>query len=193
MNKAYDLMARVGLPLVVIATVAGLFVIVMSLAGGRSAEPPRLEVASTFDVAEAAYIHQTGEGTVEGRVFVRLWSGEEVPCTESPVLLVPQTTLSRERMAYLYGGTDEPGRRRHARNGAKLEAPDPQYWDYMRESSCDDQGRFRFAGVADGGYYVVGSIAWKDVNGWAAVSLMQPVLVEGGERIQVILTPRSET
>ena len=174
-------------------TVIGVALVGKFALEGWSTEPPRVAMENAFDVAEAAYIHETGEGTVEGRVFVRLWSGEEVPCTESPVLLVPQTTLSRERMAYLYGGTDEPGRRRHARNGAKLEAPDPQYWDYMRESSCDDQGRFRFAGVADGGYYVVGSISWKDVNGWAAVSLMQPVLVEGGERIQVILTPRRET
>ena len=193
MDNVYEGIKVTCLSLTCAATVIGVALVGHFALEGGSAEPPRLEVASTFDVAEAAYIHETGEGTVEGRVFVRLWSGEEVPCTESPVLLVPQTTLSRERMAYLYGGTDEPGRRRHARNGAKLEAPDPQYWDYMRESSCDDQGRFRFAGVADGGYYVVGSIAWKDVNGWVAVSLMQPVLVEGGKRIQVILTPRRET
>ena len=193
MKNVYAGIKVTCLSLTCAATVIGVALVGKFALEGWSAEPPRVAVESAFDVAEAAYIHETGEGTVEGRVFVELWSGEEVPCTESPVLLVPQTTLSRERMAYLYGGTDEPGRRRHARNGAKLEAPDPQYWDYMRESSCDDQGRFRFEGVADGGYYVIGSIAWKDVNGWVAVSLMQPVLVEGGERIQVILTPRRET
>ena len=36
-------------------------------------------IASRFDVGEAAYIHQAGGNVIDGRVFVRLWSGEEVP------------------------------------------------------------------------------------------------------------------
>ena len=152
-----------------------------------------IAIVSAFDTEEAAYIHQTGEGAVEGRVFVRLWSGEEVSCRDKPVLLVPQTALSRERMAHLYGTVQAAGLRRHVRHSVKLEMPDPRYWDYMRQAPCEGSGAFRFAGVADGGYFVVGSVSWKETNGWVALTLMQPVQVQGGKRIHVILTPWSDT
>lgn len=150
-----------------------------------------LEIASRFDVGEAAYIRQTGDNVIDGRVFVRLWSGEEVPCVGHTVQLVPQTALARERMDRLYG---KAGLRRHVRNPVKLEKPDPRYWDYMREAPCDDQGRFRFEGVADGGYFVVGSVSWHGLHGhWQAGSLMQAVNVRGGEQVNLVLTPGSET
>ena len=155
-----------------------------------TAEEP-LEIASSFDADEAAYIHQAGDNVIDGRVFVRLWSGEEVPCAGHTVQLVPQTALARERMDRLYG---EAGLRRHVRNPVKLQKPDPRYWDYMREAPCDDQGRFRFEGVADGGYFVVGSVSWRGLHGhWQAGSLMQAVEVRSGEAVNLVLTPRSET
>jgi len=166
----------------------GLFYVIES-----NKAPAPVEIKGVFDASEAAYIHETGGGSIEGRVFVRLWSGEEVPCTEAPVLLVPQTTLSRERMAHLYGSDREAGLRRHVQGSAKLEMPDPQYWDYMRETPCVETGAFRFGGVPDGDYFVVGSVSWKETNGWVAVTLMQPVKVQGGSRAHVNLTPGSET
>ena len=191
MKNVYAGIKVTCLSLTCAATVIGVALVGNFALKGWSAEPPRLEVASTFDVAEAAYIHETGEGTVEGRVFVRLWSGEEVHCAGQTVKLVPQTALARERLGHLYG---ETGLRRHVRNPVKLEKPDPQYWDYMREAPCDDQGRFRFEGVADGGYFVVGSVSWRGLHGhWQAGSLMQAVEVRGGEAANLVLTPRSET
>ena len=157
--------------------------------GAKAAEV--VEIASRFDAGEAAHIHQAGDNVIDGRVFVRLWSGEEVPCAGHTVQLVPQTALARERMDRLYG---QAGLRRHVRNPVKLEKPDPRYWDYMREAPCDAQGRFRFEGVADGGYFVVGSVSWRGLHGhWQAGSLMQAVEVRGGEAANLILTPRSET
>ena len=148
-------------------------------------------VVSEFDASEAAHIHAAGNNVVEGRVYVRLWSGDEVSCAGHTVQLVPQTALARERMDRLYG---EAGLRRHVRNPVKLEKPDPRYWDYMREAPCDAQGRFRFEGVADGGYFVVGSVSWRGLHGhWQAGSLMQAVEVRGGEAANLVLTPRSET
>jgi len=166
-------------------------VLVVVIGWNRGLSP--IAIVSAFDVEEAAYIHQTGDGAVEGHIFVRLWSGQEVPCTGKPVLLVPQTTLSRERMAHLYGTAQEAGLRRHVRNPVKLEAPDPKYWDYMRQTPCEGAGSFRFAGVSDGDYFVVGSVSWKETNGWVAVTLMQPIQVRGGKQVHVVLTPRSET
>jgi len=188
MNRLGDWMMALYLTLGISAAIVTLFWVTES----NKAQAP-VEVASTFDAEAAAYIHQTGEGAIEGRIFVRLWSGEEVPCTDQPVLLVPQTALSRERMAHLYGTAQAAGLRRHVRNPVKLEAPDPKYWDYMRQAPCEGAGSFRFAGVADGDYFVVGSVSWKETNGWVALTLMQPVQVENGKQVHVILTPRRET
>lgn len=188
MRNAGDWMIAPLVALVLCGVVGG-----VSLVTRLNRAPAPVEVASAFDASEAAYIHQTGEGAIEGRVFVRLWSGQEVLCTDQPVLLVPQTALSRERMAHLYGTAHEAGLRRHVRNPVKLEMPDPRYWDYMRQTPCDGAGVFRFAGVADGDYFVVGSVSWRETDGWVALTLMQPVRVQGGQPVQVILTPRSDT
>ena len=186
--KAGDWMAASLAVLVVGAVMIGLFWVT-----GAKKAPASTPIASAFDASEAAYIHETGEGAIEGRVFVRLWSGEEVPCTDKRVLLVPQTALSRERMAHLYGTAQAAGLRRHVRNPVQLEMPDPKYWDYMRQATCEETGSFRFAGVADGDYFVVGSVSWKETNGWVALTLMQPVQVQGGQPAHVILTPRRQT
>ena len=121
MKDAGDWVAASLAVLVIGAVMIGLFWVTQS----KKAQTP-VEVASAFDAAEAAYIHEPGEGAVEGRIFVRLWSGEEVSCTGRTVLLVPQTALSRERMAHLYGTAQAAGLRRHVRDSVKLETPDPR-------------------------------------------------------------------
>ena len=126
-------------------------------------------------------------------MFVRLWTGEEVPCRDKTVLLVPRTAFSEERIEYLYGGTREPGLRRHLQSSRKLAAPDPEYREYMRKAPCNQAGEFRFEGLADGAYFVVGGVSWRETVGWVSVSMMQPVDVEGGELVKMILTPGSDT
>ena len=148
-----------------------------------------VKIAATFEAGEAAYIQQSGKGVIEGRIFARLWSGEEVPCSGKPVRLVPNTALSRERLGHLYGRATSPGLRRHVTNPVRLEAPDPRYWDYMGEAYCDETGRFRFEGVADGEYFVVGSLVWGGPQDGTAVSLMQPASVRDGERVELLMTP----
>ena len=160
---------------------------------GSNRAPASIEIASAFDAQEGAYIHETGEGTVEGRAFVRLWSGDEVPCADKPVLLVPRTALSEERIEHLYGSTREPGLRRHLEETRKLEAPDSRYREYMRRAPCDEAGEFRFKGIADGAYFVVGGVSWRETIGWVSISMMQPVDVEGGELVKMVLTPGSDS
>ncbi|MDE0207311.1 MAG: hypothetical protein OXP66_14955 [Candidatus Tectomicrobia bacterium] len=188
MSRTYDRLSAI-LPAVALSMIlAGVFVVVV---WGRSPSP--VEVASAFDVQEAAYIHDTGANVVEGRVFVRLWTGEEVPCRDKSVLLVPKTAFSEERIEYLYGGTLEPGLRRHLQGSRKLAAPDPEYREYMRRAPCNQAGEFRFEDLADGAYFVVGGVSWRETVGWVSISMMQPVDVEGSELVKMILTPGSDT
>ena len=188
MSRTYDRLSAICPVVAVSLIVMGVFVVVV---WGRSPAP--VEVISAFDVQEAAYIHGAGANVVEGRVFVRLWTGEEVPCRDKTVLLVPRTAFSEERIEYLYGGTREPGLRRHLKGSRKLEAPDPEYREYMRKAPCNQAGEFRFEGLADGAYFVVGGVSWRETVGWVSISMMQPVQVENGQRLHVILTPGSDT
>ena len=188
MSRRYDRLSAICPAVALSMIVVGVFVVVV---WGRSPAP--VEVVSAFDAREAAYIHDTGANVVEGRVFVRLWTGEEVPCRDKPVLLVPRTAFSEERIEYLYGGTREPGLRRHLKSSRKLEAPDSRYREYMRQAPCEGAGTFRFEDVADGAYFVIGGAAWKETVGWVSISMMQPVDVEGGELVKMVLTPESDT
>ena len=188
MSRTYDRLSAICPVVALSMIVVGVFVVVV---WGRSPAP--VEVASAFDAQEAAYIHDRGANVVEGRVFVRLWTGEEVPCRDKPVLLVPRTAFSEERIEYLYGGTREPGLRRHLKSSRKLAAPDPEYREYMRQAPCEGAGTFRFKDVADGAYFVVGGVSWRETVGWVSISMMQPVDVEGGELVKMVLTPGSDT
>lgn len=163
------------------------------LAPARADVRETVQIDTSFEVGEAAFIHQPGEGAIGGRVFVKMWTGEEVPGCGKPVLLIPGTAFSRERVLQLYGRANGPGVRRHDAHAVKLETPDPKYWQYMRQADCDGAGRFRFEGVADGEYFVIGSVAWRGPQGGTAVSLMQPVAVEDGRPIELVLTPGGRT
>ena len=188
MSRTYDRLSAIFPAVALSMILAGVFVVVV---WGRSPSP--VEVASAFDAQEAAYIHDTGANVVEGRVFVRLWTGEGVPCRDKAVLLVPRTAFSEERIEYLYGGTREPGLRRHLQSSRKLAAPDPEYREYMRKALCNQSGEFRFDDVADGAYFVIGGAAWKETVGWVSISMMQPVDVEGDELVKMVLTPGSDS
>ncbi|MDE0207800.1 MAG: hypothetical protein OXP66_17430 [Candidatus Tectomicrobia bacterium] len=188
MSRTYDRLSAICPAVALSMIVVGVFVVVV---WGRSPSP--VEVVSAFDLQEAAYIHDTGANVVEGRVFVRLWTGEEVLCRDKTVLLVPRTAFSEERIEYLYGGTREPGLRRHLQSSRKLAAPDPRYREYMRRAPCNQAGEFRFENVADGTYFAIGGAAWKETVGWVSISMMQPVDVEGGELVKMVLTPGSDT
>ena len=149
-------------------------------------EPVPLDVLSSFDAGEAAYVHVAGDNVIRGQMFMRRQDGLVLTCAGGEMLLVPQTRYSRERIGHLHGGTDGDG----LHQGVKLEAPDPRYKEYMRRSTCNAQGDFSFNGLSDGRYFVIGSIYWEGSSSLARATMMRPVKVRGGETLDFLLTPR---
>lgn len=143
---------------------------------------------TAFDPAEAAYVNETGKGVVRGQAFLRRNDGIVVYAAGSEVLLIPATRYARERMHSIYQG-------RHyvsALGGKTFENDDPRYYGYMRKTVADGEGRFEFAGVAPGGYFLMTSVYWSpDPNSIFPEGgglMYEAIVTEGGDPVTIIMS-----
>ena len=98
-----------------------------------------------------------GRRTIKGHAFWRNGEGGTVDAAGEIIRLVPATSYARARFATLYRGG------RSIDSAAIAQAPgDPAYADYTRTTRAESNGRFEFAGVAPGTYFVTAQIVWKD-------------------------------
>lgn len=143
---------------------------------------------TAFDPAEAAYIRENGKGAVGGQAFLRRNDGIVVYAAGSEVLLIPATRYARERMTAIYQG-------RHfvpAIGGKKFENDDPRYYEYVRKTIADGEGRFAFAGVAAGSYFLMTSVYWSpnpnSVFPEGGGLMYETTVTESGEPVTVIMS-----
>lgn len=64
---------------------------------------PRVEIASTFDAASAAYIHEKGKAKISGQAFIRVKGNKSHKAVGGDVFLIPRTAYADERIAAIYG------------------------------------------------------------------------------------------
>ncbi len=139
-------------------------------------------MTAPFDPREAAFIHQPGPATLSGQAFLRRKDGIVVPAAGSIVRLIPATAHSRERMAALYGG------RKFNRYMPQIPVTDPRYFEMMRTTRADGDGRFAFAGLADGDYYLTTRIEWEFEGLPRGGALMETARIRQGKDLQLILS-----
>lgn len=113
-----------------------------------------------FDPAEAAYVLREGPHTVAGQSFMRTVGGEVRTCAGNDVDLVPATRYAAERMRILYG-SDVSALKTASYVQSVPASTDPEYVRLARSTKCDADGRFSFAKVADGTYYVITFVVWS--------------------------------
>lgn len=139
-------------------------------------------LVTTFNPLEAAYIHNTGKATISGQAFLRRNDGIVVYGAGSEVDLIPVTTYSRERIQAIYKGTNysvwTPG----------FKNSDPAYENYIRKTTADGEGRFKFEGVADGSYYVVTAVVWMVQYAQQGGALKADVTIKDGKPVELIMT-----
>lgn len=154
-------------------------VLCAALLAGCVATP---QIQSTFNPAEAAFIHKPGRGSITGQAFLRRNDGVVVYAAGSRVTLIPRTTYSSERMQALYGGN-------RIAPLWRASIPEPAgYSSYVREEKADGEGKFSFSGLADGEYYVVTTVYWMAGYNQQGGYLMEPVTIRGGNAVNVIMT-----
>lgn len=138
-------------------------------------------ITSTFDPAEAAFIHKDGKATINAQAFLRRNDGMVVYAAGSEARLIPRTRYSTERINGIYRG---------AKINYFVPSPPspPGFEDAMRVTRANGEGRFSFAGVADGDYYLVTSVIWMVGSNQQGGTLLENVSVRNGTDVEVIMT-----
>ena len=138
--------------------IASLILLASLLSGCQTTlTPAPVQIAATFEPAEAAYIKKQGGGTIEGHAFLRQKTGGTVNAAGEIVRLIPATAYARERFAKLYGD-----RKFVAANAyPKTQDTDPRYIDYIRTTKAESSGKFTFEHVAPGSYFISTQVTWQ--------------------------------
>lgn len=149
---------------------------------------PVLETTVPFDAGEVAFINQRGAATIEGQAFMRQQGGGVVTCAGEEVDLIPVGRFSGQRMQGIYGSTDRGFRSIYA--PLQLDTTSAEYQAYeaaSRRATCDADGNFRFAGVANGDYFITTGVRWSAGGAPQGGVLMQRVSIRNGQSQRVLL------
>lgn len=146
-----------------------------------AAPPPESYVIQTaFNDQEFAPYAQTGDARITGEAYARLPGGELVLAAGSEVVLIPNTTYTRELLG--------PARSGQYSGVANL---DPRYFRYRRTATADANGHFRFAPVPAGSYIVQVGIRVPRVGQPGSADMIflhELVTVAGGAGATVLVT-----
>lgn len=156
-------------------------ILMAALLGGLAGCVAAPKINSTFNASEAAFIHQQGRGTIKGQAFLRRNDGMVVYAAGSDVVLIPKTTYSSERINALYQGNK-------INYFVPSPASPPGFEESMKKTRANGEGRFEFANLADGDYYVVTKVVWLAGNASQGGALMEQVSIRQGSAVEIIMT-----
>lgn len=128
----------------------------LSACQSTTSSAPVVASAGGFDASEAAFIKKTGTTTIRGHAFWRNGEGGTNDAAGEIIRLVPATSYAKARFAALYKG----GRSVDASSISQAPA-DRDYADYTRTTRAESNGRFEFAGVGPGDYFVTAQIVFR--------------------------------
>ena len=147
-----------------------------------------------FDPQAVAWSTKPGANSITGTAELTTSDRQTKTCAGLEVRLVPDARYTRNRMNALYGTTKEgfveaaDARRIQQRSEAIV---DPAYARSHKVATCDGKGHFAFAKLADGSYYVLAPVVWREAGASTNDGgfLMQQVTVAGGETKRLHMTP----
>lgn len=105
-----------------------------------------------FRESDFAWSQGRGSGQIEG-VLAFKGPGGHYTCQD--VVLAPETPWSRARMRVLYLSTTAAAMPAEEVRGRTPPEHSADYASYARHASCDASGRFSFAGLPNGAWYVI--------------------------------------
>jgi hypothetical protein len=135
---------------------------------------------SPFSAEEAAVIRQQGAGVIIGHAFRTRDKGRVVNAAGEIVRLIPATAYARERYERFFGPKKFLPYWQYP-----FDEPDPGYAAMTRTTKSKANGRFAFANVAPGRYFVATQVVW-DNGGYA-------IFPEGGAVYDEVTLTGKET
>jgi hypothetical protein len=127
------------------------------LAACNSAPAP----TARFDPAEAAFLDKPGNTTIRGQAFLPDPTGQVAVryAAGEVVRLIPATSYARARLGYYF-----KGEKFAPAVSIPANDPDPDYLARQRVTKADPRGRFEFANVPPGRYFLSTQVIWKAEN-----------------------------
>jgi hypothetical protein len=138
-----------------------------------------------FNTVDFAAYSGGGSGVVAGQCFLKSRQGDVKKGAGELVYLVPVTPYTQEWWT------------RSALGGERLSTPDPTLLRYVKITTADGEGLFRFDQVAPGRYYVVSEVTWQTADDFHLQGGMvgSPIDVGAGQTatamLSVLLTQQS--
>jgi hypothetical protein len=135
---------------------------------------------AAFNESDFGWSQAPGRNSIQGQVAFAQ-DGKTFACVAS-VGLTPDTPYTRTRFRTLYGSTERavvPAAVVRARTVPDANA---NYSGYVRSERCEN-GRFRFDGLPDGGWFLIVPVTAGD----APLVLMRSVQTRGGRVVAVTL------
>lgn len=153
-------------------------------AGAPAAPPPAARVIE-FRTSDFAWSTAPGTGGVTGQVTFKAGS-TPYTCSDAGVVLTPETPWVRRRMEILYKSATEaalPADEVRARTPPERSQ---DYTAFTKRATCDGTGKFTFANIANGPWYVI-TVARPMGTSGANIAIMKRVVVSGGKMTRVNL------
>lgn len=136
--------------------------------------------SANFSAADFAWSKANGSNAVFGQVMYRQ-GPVRFSCAGATVVLTPETTWSRRRMAVLYGSTDRAAVPTEEVRARTPSAPPGDAAPFVRRATCDETGRFNVGGLPDGGWFVITVAKPAGNPSGASIAVMRRVVTRGGK------------
>lgn len=145
--------------------------------GSTSKEPAEVQNKGmieriSFPTYEYNSLKKTGSSTVSGSVYVEnRQSGEKIMGKKVKLYLNPVTSYSEQWYQESYLG------------GYKMSKSDNRLYNYLKYTVSNTSGKFNFFGVANGNYYLVGTVTCGQECGYSSnrtIRLVRQVYVGSG-------------
>jgi len=124
-----------------------------------------------------------GRGRIEGRL-VHSAKGVTYSCADVGVILTPETPWVRRRMDILYQ-SDKGAVVPAAVVRSRTPAGGQDYSAFVKSTTCDASGRFAFAGLPDGAWFVI--TVGRPTPAGADVAIMRRVVIRNGATVKLDL------
>lgn len=150
------------------------------------AAPPPSTGMAAFSTSDFAWSTAKGTGGIDGLLNYKA-SGVTYGCVDAGVVLTPETPWVRRRMEILYRSADKatlPADEVRARTPPERSQ---DYSAFVKRATCDATGKFTFAGLPNGAWYVI-TVA-RPTGGAKGVdmAIMRRVTIAGGRVTKVAL------
>lgn len=138
--------------------------------------------AAVFNASDFDWSARSGQASIEGQVRYAD-RGQAYACAGS-VGLTPVAAYTRQRFYTLYGSTERAAIPAAIVRARTVPDAGQQYRSYIRSENCDASGRFAFAGLPDGDWFVIVPVR---AGGGEPVVLMRRVSTRAGRPVAVTL------